>query len=96
MADLVKHICKTLYKAKVEEICDKMQACDWEREIMLDLYCEPRKKTIESLEYSNKGNFYKRLNELETRLISFIYDNGANVLDKQYIINLMMFVLKKL
>lgn len=70
-----------------------MGCCEWEREILLELYSEPKLKTIEGLEYSNKDNYRKRVDELEQRLVSYLA--YGDVLDENFYKTIFFFLLAK-
>lgn len=86
--DFLKTICKTFDKPKLEKLCEKMLLCEWEKEILLELYAEPKLKTIDTLEYSNKANYQKRACELSTRVRSFLID--SDFLTLEYAVNLFI------
>ena len=75
MPKALKYICSTLPKPKLEKLCDKMQMCNWERELCLELYAEPKSKKVETLDYSNKNNYISKAKELEMRVCLFLGDN---------------------
>ena len=41
---------------EIADLCDKAEFCDYEREILLCHYCEPRTKIL-ALDLSTKDNF---------------------------------------
>ena len=67
-------MCDSVPKNKVVELCDKAMLCAYEREILLEHYCAPRKKIL-SLELSSQGNFYVRDKLLEEKVKFFLADS---------------------
>lgn len=87
----IKTICALLPKNKLQEICVKMDACEWEKEILLELYAEPKSKTVETLIFSTKDNYRKRVDDLENRLIAFLAT--GEVLSEQFYRNMFYYML---
>ena len=67
-------LCSTVHKPKIAELCKLAQLCDYEKEILLDYYCEPRKKIL-ALEMTTRDNFTKRNKCLIAKVKSFLADN---------------------
>ena len=88
----IKYLCERLPKSKINKLCEKMAMCDWERELCLEYLCEPKLKTIEGLECSDRNNYMKRMINLEKRIFLFLADNpsflGINFLYTFFLLNI--------
>lgn len=77
MRDFLRSLCKSVPKSKIRDMCDRMEAAPWEREVLLDVFCEPKTKTLDSMNNITKRNFSRRRSDFERRIVAFLMDNPS-------------------